>query len=111
MHDDEVLSSFETIVWVSVGQEPDIRELQSSIHLQLTEAHLPEEVTKSDEAILVIRKAAKKRKCLLVLDDVWHAAHTTPLNFVDGRGSGSAASPCSLTSTRSLEPHAATWPR
>ena len=28
VHDEVVRASFENIVWVSVGQEPDIRELQ-----------------------------------------------------------------------------------
>ena len=37
--DVEILSSFEKIVWVSVGQEPDFRELQDSIHHQLTKQH------------------------------------------------------------------------
>ena len=28
-------------------------------------------------------EAAKKRKCLLVLDDVWDARHERPLNCID----------------------------
>ena len=40
MHEVEVRSSFEKIVWVSVGQEPDIRELQGSIYYQLAAEEL-----------------------------------------------------------------------
>ena len=42
MADAEILSSFAKIVWVSVGQEPDIRELQESIFVQLTDSAVPD---------------------------------------------------------------------
>ena len=40
--DPEIRASFEKIVWVSVGQEPDIRELQESIYGQLSDATIPD---------------------------------------------------------------------
>jgi len=33
--DEDVRRSFEKIVWVSVGQNPNIRELQESVHEQV----------------------------------------------------------------------------
>ena len=73
VHEVEVRSSFEKIVWVSVGQEPDIRELQDSIHFQLTKSFLPEDKTHDSEVPQVLRDAAKGVKLLLVLDDIWSA--------------------------------------
>ena len=82
--DEEIRSSFEKIVWVSVGQEPDIRELQNSIHFQLTESFLPEDKSHETEIMQALRNAAKGLKVLLVLDDVWDPKHEKPLNFIDG---------------------------
>ena len=64
----EILSAFEKIVWVSVGQEPDIRELQDSIHHQLTKAHFGDDVTSEADATTTLRDAATGSKVLLVLD-------------------------------------------
>ena len=35
VNDKEVRAAFEKILWVSVGQEPDVRELQASLLLQI----------------------------------------------------------------------------
>ena len=34
--DEEIREAFKGIVWVSLGQEPDMRELQRSLHVTLT---------------------------------------------------------------------------
>ena len=80
---DEIRSSFEKIVWVSVGQEPDIRQLQDSMHHQLSEQHFSESVKTDDDAFTAVRNAAKGSKVLLVLDDVWDPKHEKPLNCID----------------------------
>ena len=53
----EILSSFEKVVWVSVGQEPDIRGLQNSVHFQLTESFIPDDKTHDDEILHALRNA------------------------------------------------------
>ena len=83
VHDHDIRTSFDKIVWVSVGQEPDIRELQSSIHFQLTSAHFPDSVKREDEAVKALRDAAKDCNLLLVLDDMWDPKHEKPLNCID----------------------------
>ena len=40
-----VRESFDKIVWVSLGQDPNLRQLQESIHVQLTREHVPETAT------------------------------------------------------------------
>lgn len=83
VNDEETRSSFEKIVWVSVGQEPDIRELQDSMHHQLTEQHFPDSVKTDADAMTALRNAAKTSNILLVLDDVWDPKHEKPLNCID----------------------------
>ena len=78
-----ILQAFEKIVWVSVGQEPDIRELQDSIHHQLSKQHFAETVKSDADAFTALRDAAKSSKVLLVLDDVWDPKHEKPLNCID----------------------------
>ena len=83
VHDEEIRSSFEKILWVSVGQEPDIRELQDSLFFQITGHHFSDDVKKADEALKAVRDAAKSCNVLLVLDDVWDPKHEKPLNCID----------------------------
>ena len=81
--DEEIRASFDKIAWVSVGQKPNLRELQDLIHVQLAGARLPGSATSPELAIMAIRSAAKGSKVLLVLDDVWDAKHAKSLNCVD----------------------------
>ena len=83
LHDKAIRASFEKIVWVSVGQEPDIRELQDSIHHQLTRRHFQDDIKNEADALTAIRDAARGCKILLVLDDVWDPKHEKPLNCID----------------------------
>ena len=82
VHDDEVRAQFDKIVWVSVGQEPDIRELQESIHVQLLEEEMPENIRSPELVATTLRNAAKE-KVLLVCDDIWDPKHEKLLNCVD----------------------------
>ena len=83
VHDKEIRRGFQTIVWVSVGKEPDLTELQNSIHFQLTMKKLPEEADDAAGALGALRVAAKGLNVLLVLDDVWEPQHEKPLNCID----------------------------
>ena len=69
VNEDEVRAAFEKILWASVGQEPDVRELLGSLMKQINEQTLKPDVT-DNEALAEVKKAAKGLKCLLVLDDV-----------------------------------------
>ena len=69
VNDDEVCAAFEKILWVGVGQEPDVRELLGSLMKQINEQTLKPDISDRD-ALAEVKKAAKGLKCLLVLDDV-----------------------------------------
>ena len=91
VRDQEVLAAFDKICWVSVGQEPDMLALQSTLHKQLVNKPLPDGA-KADEVLALgeLKAAAKDVAVLLVLDDVWVASHATPLTFVDSLARRSA---------------------
>ena len=69
VNDDEVRAAFEKILWASVGQEPDVRELLGSLLEQINEQTLKPDLS-DQQALAEVKKAAKGLKCLLVLDDV-----------------------------------------
>ena len=69
VNDDEVRSEFEKILWVGVGQEPDVRELLGSLMKQINKQILKPDLS-DKEALAEVKEAAKGFKCLLVLDDV-----------------------------------------
>ena len=80
--DSDVRATYQRLLWVSVGQDPDIRELQDSIHQQLLGERIPNHATTPDLVIKALRDAAKGLRVLLVLDDVWQAPHEKPLNII-----------------------------
>ena len=47
---EEILRFFDYVTWVSLGQDPDFRELQSSVHFQLTNKELPDSAKTDREA-------------------------------------------------------------
>ena len=83
VNDDEVRAAFDYIAWASLGQDPDKRELQSSIHFQITGQELPEAARTDREVMAALQNATKGSKVLLVLDDVWDASHERALNCID----------------------------
>ena len=72
VNDQDVRAAFEKLLWVSVGQEPDVRELQASLLLQTNKQKLSADVADKD-VVSAIKEATKGMKILLVLDDVWEA--------------------------------------
>lgn len=80
--DVQIRAHFEKIVWVSVGQEPDLRELQESIHMQLATAVIPDAASAPALVMSALRDAAKGFRVLLVLDDIWDPCHEKPLNCI-----------------------------
>jgi len=81
--DPEIGFAFESICWVSLGQEPEPFQLLKSLHVQLVGASLPDSASEARLALEALLAAAKGRRVLLVLDDVWSAEHAPPLSFVD----------------------------
>ena len=69
VNDREVREAFSKVLWVSVGQEPDVRELLGSIMEQINEQKLQPDLP-DKEALAELKKATKGLKLLLVLDDV-----------------------------------------
>ena len=77
--------AFDKIIWVSVGQEPDVRELQASILLQTNKTNLSTDMLSTDsmgstevadkDVLAVLKEATNGFNILLVLDDVWEAKY------------------------------------
>ena len=80
-----VRCSFDRIAWVSVGQTPDVMELQRTLFAQLTGK--PMEATADGTLALqleALKAACVGKRWLLVLDDVWERKHEKQLNCIDG---------------------------
>ena len=88
---------------VSVGQEPDTVALQQTLHLQLTSRPLPEAAKVDERTGFEVLKGGGAISVLLVLDDVWVAAHATPLNFITPL----RAPPAVVDDTHALADHGA----
>ena len=69
VNDREVRAAFEKILWVGVGQEPDVHELLGSLLEQINERTLKPDLS-DQQAFTEVKKAAKGLNSLLVLDDV-----------------------------------------
>ena len=84
IRDAEVGAAFEKLLWVSVGQEPDILQLLRVLHFQLKSKHLPAASMEAEVfAVQAMREACRGVKALLVLDDIWDPKHAETLNCVD----------------------------
>ena len=78
VNDNDVRAAFEKILWVSVGQEPDVRELQATLLAQTNKQKLSTDVADAD-VLDEVMEAAQGLKVLLVLDDVWEAKYVRGL--------------------------------
>ena len=58
VRDKDIRTAFSIIVWASLGQQPDVRELQNSIHMQLTNAPIPDSAKTKAERRDALRIAA-----------------------------------------------------
>ena len=66
MNEKDVRSAFEKILWVSVGQEPDIRELQASLLFQINRQQLSSEIP-DDKVLSEVKEAARGMKVGVVV--------------------------------------------
>ncbi len=76
-HDEDVLENFDDgILWVTLGQTPKVLEALLTAYAALT-GDRPGFAGIEDAAFQLAQKL-EQRTCLLVLDDVWDAAHLRP---------------------------------
>merc|ERR1712023_269677 len=86
-HDAEVRAHFSQICFVGVGQVSNggakIRDLQTSLHLQISGKPLDTTAT-DDQAILnMLCDAAAGKRILLLIDDAWDLNHVRALACLD----------------------------
>eukprot|EP01051_Picozoa_sp_SAG22_P015319 SAG22_NODE_1982_length_3207_cov_2.771557_3_plen_430_part_00 len=79
VRDDEVRGLFGQVLWAALGQEPNIRSLQDTMHLQLTGKPFDERKGRDEQ----LRQAMTGKVILLVLDDLWAKEHEKELDFLD----------------------------
>jgi len=73
-HDLEVRQAFpDGIYWLTIGQKPNLLELQNQLLRQLTGSK--ETLTTEQEATGALREALEGRPALLVVDDAWTIDH------------------------------------
>ncbi len=83
-HDEDVIEAFDDgIVWVTLGNEPKLLDELAKVYVALT-GRRPAFVD-ADDASYHLGMALEQRNCLIVIDDVWHAAHLKPF-MRGGRG-------------------------
>lgn len=76
-HLDDVLSAFDDgILWVTLGQSPNLLEALVKVYVALT-GDRPGFVDVEDAAFH-LAAALKDRTCLIVIDDVWQLEHLEP---------------------------------
>lgn len=78
----EVRAMFDQIVWVTLGQTPNLDKCQSIVFLQLTGQEMSRELTAA-EILQSLQQAFAKKTVLLVLDDVWEDEHIKCLDCID----------------------------
>ena len=72
VRDSEVRRCYETVLWSNIGLESTIVSLQSELREQLGQGSFQRETNADEHANLkVLSAAAKGRKILLVMDDLW----------------------------------------
>jgi WD40 repeat protein len=76
-HHEAVIEAFDDgILWVTLGQSPDLRLELSRLYAALT-GERPGFVD-AEDAALELAKALEEKNCLIVVDDVWNRTHLKP---------------------------------
>jgi WD40 repeat protein len=94
-HHDSVISAFDDgILWVTLGQKPNLLEALVKLYTALTGERIG--FIDTDDASLHLAERLEDKNCLIVIDDVWELEHLAP--FLRG------ASSCTrLITTRHFE--------
>ena len=72
--DEQVRTYFDQIVFLPLGQTPNVDKLRGNFYSQITGLPLKLDYTE-EQKIAEIRKATEGRKILLYLDDIWAEEH------------------------------------
>jgi hypothetical protein len=75
-HDRRITGTFATILWIELGQTPQLVELLNNQIALLDEKARP--LTDINAASARLRELLTRRQVLLVLDDVWQETDITP---------------------------------
>lgn len=76
-HNDDVVTSFDDgILWVTLGENPNVLGALTKLYSALT-GERPGFVDEEDAAVHLAERIHDKN-CLVVIDDVWNAAHLRP---------------------------------
>eukprot|EP01045_Picozoa_sp_COSAG04_P015045 COSAG04_NODE_1165_length_7994_cov_50.104370_3_plen_574_part_00 len=73
---------YDQILWIPLGQQPNLEKLQELMHLELTDSKFDGDPT-PEEKLMALKKAMAGKNLLLVLDDLWESEHEELLNFID----------------------------
>ena len=86
VRDTRVLSSFDKVGWISIGQKPIMLDLQRQL-LQQLGGTVPSSGDEHD-LLEALEQVASGVRLLVVIDDPWMAEHEELLNCVDGDAGG-----------------------
>jgi WD40 repeat protein len=76
-HHDDVITAFDDgILWVTLGQKPNVQQGLTKLYAALT-GERPGFVDEEDAAVH-LAETLEEKGCLVVIDDVWEAAHLRP---------------------------------
>ena len=82
-HRAEVVNAFpDGILWVTLGEKPDLAKKLMDLHVLASGS--PPAVAGIDEIGKAFAKALEGHRCLVVVDDVWHAEDLFPFLLLDG---------------------------
>lgn len=84
-HDPDLASRYEGVLWASLGQEPDLLGEVTRWGRWLGSDDLYRAASLR-EALDSLRSLLRNRRLVLILDDVWDAAHAVPFQKVRGEG-------------------------
>jgi WD40 repeat protein len=83
--DDDVRRAFpDGIFWLTFGQEPNLSALQTELWTMAKGE--PREFVSPNLGQVALREIFERKRCLLVLDDIWQSAHTTPFEILGDQG-------------------------
>jgi hypothetical protein len=83
-HDPDIRYEFpDGVVWLAVGQQPDLKELLGRL-LRVLTGKSPDDAI-AIELVDAVREALDGSKLLLILDDVWQLEHAVLFRGDSGR--------------------------
>jgi len=76
-HHEKIISAFDDgILWVSLGEQPDVQGALTKLYAALTGERPP--FVDTDDASIQLSARLEQKSCLLVIDDIWDSNHLKP---------------------------------